>query len=73
MKNFFHFYRLVYIILILARKGILSEIAKSSLLTSKVQNWLKLINFFIGKNNNEFNLGKSFYEILNYGNQIATM
>ena len=66
MKNFFHFYRLVYIILILARKGILSEITKSSLLPSKVQNWLKLINFFIGKNNTEFNLGKSFYEILNY-------
>ncbi len=66
MKNIFHLYKLIYIVFILSRKGILSEITKSSILSSKIIYFLKIINFFFGKKNNDFNFGKSLYETLNH-------
>ena len=64
MSSFFHFLRAFRIIIIFSRKGLLSKISKSSLVPQRALFFINILNFFVGKEVPDSEIGSAIVETL---------
>ena len=64
MSGIFHIFRAFRIITIFSRKGLLSKISKSNLVPQRALNFISILNFFVGKEVSDSEIGSTIVETL---------
>ena len=64
MSSFFHFLRAFRIVIIFSRKGLLSKISKSSLVPQRALFFINILNFFVGKEVPDSEIGSTIVDTL---------
>ena len=64
MSSIFHILRAFWIIIIFSRKGLLSKISKSSLVPQRALSFINILNFFVGKEVPDSEIGSTIVETL---------
>ena len=64
MSSIFHILRAFRIIIIFSRKGLLSKISKSSLIPQRTLFFINILNFFVGKEVPDSEIGSAIVETL---------
>ena len=64
MSGLFHIFRAFRIIIIFSRKGLLSKISKSSLVPQRALFFINILNFFVGKEVPDSEIGSAIVETL---------
>ena len=64
MSSIFHILRAFRIIIIFSRKGLLSKISKSSLVPQRALFFINILNFFVGKEVTDSEIGSAIVETL---------
>ena len=64
MSSFFHFLRAFRIVIIFSRKGLLSKISKSSLIPQRALFFINILNFFVGKEVPDSEIGSTIVDTL---------
>ena len=64
MSSIFHILRAFKIVIIFSRKGLLSKISKSSLIPQRALFFVNTLNFFVGKEVPDNEIGSTIVETL---------